>query len=215
MVNHIPTPNPAPPTPPPATTPAPSRRDGTATRERLFRAALELFTTLGYHGSTTPQIAERARIAEGTIYRHVTGKQQLLNEVYRIAVQTFTRLLRDTPRELPCRERLEKIASLWRELAAREPAVVRLVFVARIRNLLDQKSRESWAELRLELETIIASGKAAGQVGPGPVDLWADIWLQLISLMLERVANKDWQPDQGATRQVVESAWQALKNAEP
>ncbi|MBI4503741.1 MAG: TetR/AcrR family transcriptional regulator [Gemmatimonadetes bacterium] len=192
--------------------PQPSRRrDGSATRERLMRGALELFTTLGYHGSTTPQLAQRAGIAEGTIYRHFPGKQQLLNEVYRVAVTTFTRLLRETPRTPDCQERLDLIARSWRDLAVREPAVVRLVFVARVRSLLDQKSRDAWTELRNEVESIIASGKGAGQVRPGPAELWADIWLQLVALMLERIASKEWQPDQSSTQQVIDSAWMTMK----
>lgn len=189
-------------------------RDGAATRERLMRAALELFTTQGYHGSTTPQIAARAGVAEGTIYRHFPSKQQLLNDIYRAAVGHFVRLLREIPREIPCRERLERVALGWRDLASREPALVRLVFVARVRGLLDQRSRDAWTELRSDVETIIASGKSSGQVRPGPVDLWADIWLQLIALMLERVANKEWQADQPAAGQVIESAWIAMKAGE-
>ncbi|MSR07212.1 MAG: TetR/AcrR family transcriptional regulator [Gemmatimonadetes bacterium] len=187
------------------------RRDGAATRERLMRAAVELFTTQGYHASTTPVIAAKAGIAEGTIYRHFPSKQQLLNDVYRSSVGLFTRLLREAPRDVPCRTRLETVAAAWRDLAAREPAIVRLVFVARVRNLLDQKSRDAWSELRSELETVIATGKAAGHVRPGPVDLWADIWLQLVALMLERVANKDWAPENSAPAQVVESAWVVMK----
>ncbi len=175
-----------------------------------MRAALELFTTQGYHGSTTPVIAERAGIAEGTIYRHFPGKQQLLNEVYRAAVSAFARLMREAPHE-PCPERLARVATAWRDLAAREPALVRLVFVARFRGLLDQKSRDAWTELRRELETIIATGKGTGHVRPGPVELWADIWLQLVTLMLERVAAKDWTPEQPAVQQVVESAWIAMR----
>jgi AcrR family transcriptional regulator len=176
-----------------------------------MRAALELFTTQGYHASTTPVIAAKAGIAEGTIYRHFPSKQQLLNEVYRGAANLFTRTLREVPRDIPCKGRLEKVSVGWRDLAVREPAVVRLVFVARMRNLLDQRSRDAWSELRSELETIIATGKAAGHVRPGPVDLWADIWLQLVALMLERVANKEWTPDQPAAAQVVESAWVMMK----
>lgn len=176
-----------------------------------MRAALELFTTQGYHASTTPVIAAKAGIAEGTIYRHFPSKQQLLNDVYRSALGLFTRLLREAPRDVPCRARLENVASAWRDLAVREPAVVRLVFVARVRNLLDQKSRDAWSELRSELETVIATGKAAGHVRPGPVDLWADIWLQLVALMLERVANRDWAPEHAAPAQVVESAWVVMK----
>src|ERR1051326_8317087 len=112
--------------PPPQNPQSSQRRDGAATRERLIRAALELFTTLGYHGSTTPQIAQRAGIAEGTIYRHFSGKQVLLNEVYRVGVTTFTRLLRDAPRDGTYRERLERVATTWRDLAVRQPALVRL-----------------------------------------------------------------------------------------
>jgi AcrR family transcriptional regulator len=197
--------------PPPQNPQLPKRRDGAATRERLMRAALDLFTTLGYHGSTTPQIAERAGIAEGTIYRHFAGKQLLLNEVYRVGVVTFVRVLRETSRQGTCRERLENVAGAWRDLAVREPALIRLVFVARLRNLLNQKSRDAWSELRNEIESIIASGKAAGEVRPGPVDLWADLWLQLLTLMLERVASKDWQPDQSAVQLVVSSAWMTMK----
>ncbi len=176
-----------------------------------MRAALELFTTVGYHGSTTPQIAEKAEIAEGTIYRHFPGKQQLLNEVYRVAVQTFTRLLRETPKEMACRERLERIAQLWRDLAAKEPAIVRLVFVSRLKPLLDPRSRDAWTELRNAIETVIASGKSSAQVRPGPVEIWADIWLQLVGLMLERIANKDWQPEQSSPQQVIDAAWTAMK----
>src|SRR5207302_11393513 len=53
------------------------------TRERLVRAALELFTAQGYHDTTTPAIAKKAGVAEGTIYRHFAGKQQFFNELYR------------------------------------------------------------------------------------------------------------------------------------
>src|SRR5256885_1851203 len=57
------------------------------TRERLVRAALELFTAHGYHETTTPQIAKKAGVAEGAIYRHFTSKQHCFNELYRTAAR--------------------------------------------------------------------------------------------------------------------------------
>jgi len=75
------------------------------------------------------------------------------------------------------------------------------------------RHQEPAKELRDEVEKLIASGKAAGLVRPGAVEVWADIWLQIIGLMLERVANKEWTPDQAAPRLAVESAWAAIAAA--
>ena len=200
-------------TPPPDKTagpPTPRRRDPKATRDRLVKSALELFTTRGYHGTTTPLIAERAGVAEGTIYRHFDSKEHLLNEIYRAGVRLFAGAVRDAPTSLPCRERLERVALVWRDVAVRNPAIVRLVFVSRLGDLLDQKSRDSAKEFRNEIEKLIASGKSAGEVRPGSVDLWADVWLELVGLMLERVANREWHPDQSAVDIMVESAWGAI-----
>ncbi len=79
-------------------TPATSRRDGEATRQRLLRAALDLYTTVGFRATTTPAIAARAGVAEGTIYRHFSGKEHLLNEVYRNAQHWGSEIVRDAER---------------------------------------------------------------------------------------------------------------------
>jgi AcrR family transcriptional regulator len=111
---------------------------------------------------------------------------------------------------LPAPERLERIAAGWRDIALKNPHVVHLVLVSRVRSLLDPRSRDAAKELRDEVEKLIASGKSAGKVRPGAVEVWADIWMQLVTLMLERVANKEWTPDQAAPRLAVEAAWAAI-----
>src|SRR5260221_4167902 len=66
---------------------SPVPRPTELTHQRLIRAALELFSSRGYHDTTTAQIAKKAGVAEGTIYRHFPSKQQLLNELYRAALR--------------------------------------------------------------------------------------------------------------------------------
>lgn len=193
----------------------PKKRDARGTHERLSRAALELFTTQGYHASTTPQIATKAGVAEGTIYRHFSSKEHLLNDLYRRAVRLLLKDLHEARPQLSCRERLEQIGLAWRDLATREPAMVRLVFVSRIGALLDEKSRDAQRELRDELERLIASGKAAGDVRPGPVDLWAEVWLRLVILILERAASREWGAEHTGPRQVLEGAWDAIRVQRP
>lgn len=188
------------------------KRNPQGTRERLVRAAVELFTTQGYHASTTPQIAARAGVAEGTIYRHFPSKEHLLNEIYRSGLRIFVKPVRESDPRLPCRERMEAVALAWREVAARDPLLVQLVFARRFINLLDEKSRTAFLELREELEKVLASGKAAGAVRAGAATVWADVWLRLITLMLERVAAREWKIDDTAPRAVIQGAWDAIRS---
>lgn len=186
------------------------RRDPKNTRDRLVRAALDLFTSQGYHESTTPQVARRAGVAEGTIYRHFASKEQLLNDIYRGAVRVFTQVVEQTPSASKCRDRMSSVAHEWGDLAAQDPPLVKLVFVAPPHGLLDDQSRETYEGMRGELEKVVASGKASGEIRPGPAYLWTDVWLQLVRLMLERVATGEWAPHHTAPKQVVDSAWDAI-----
>ena len=187
------------------------RRDPRGTHDRLVRAALDLFTTQGYHASTTPQIAERAGVAEGTIYRHFESKEQLFNEIYRAAVRLLADSMKRSPSTLSCQARLERIAADWQAVSARDPALVKLVFSTPLGGLLDVQSRDAFRALKDELTKVIAAGKASGEVRTGPVEVWTDVWLKLVVLILERIAARQWEPEQTASRLVVASAWDAIR----
>jgi TetR/AcrR family transcriptional repressor of multidrug resistance operon len=202
--------------PPPRSQTSPhKKRDPKNTRDRLVRAALELFTTKGYHASTTPLIAARAGVAEGTIYRHFTSKEHLLNEIYRAGVRLFSRYVKEAPPDRSCREHLHHVARAWQDLAARDPGLVGLVFGNGFTGLLDEQSRSLRREMRANLEQVVASGKASGEVRAGAVETWTDVWLHLIILVMQRIANQRWQPDDSAVRHVVDGAWDAIGAPSP
>src|ERR1051325_6043811 len=47
-------------------------------RERLVRAAVDLFTEQGYDATTVAQITERAGVTKSTFFRHFPDKRELL-----------------------------------------------------------------------------------------------------------------------------------------
>ncbi len=59
----------------------------TQTRARIVRAALELVARGGYREAQVAQVAKRAGVATGTVYRHFPSKAELLTEVFRVASQ--------------------------------------------------------------------------------------------------------------------------------
>lgn len=197
-------------------TPPPVRRDGEATRQKLLRAALELYTAEGYHATTTPAIAARAGVAEGTIYRHFSGKEQLLNEVYRAAQQWAHGVVTEPEpageRPAPTSERLHRIARRLLEGADRDPAVARMLFQTRDERHLDEKSRESAREFRDALAQVFAAGKSDGVVRAGPAELWAGVWLAVVAYAAERITAKEWTPDHPQVGLALDGAWAAVRS---
>jgi AcrR family transcriptional regulator len=181
------------------------------TRQRLVRAALELFTAQGYHPTTTPAIARKAGIAEGTIYRHFTGKQQLLNELYRGAARWATKLVREADGgAAPPRDKLARLGALLVDGAVREPAVTRLFFFQDHTPLLDEASRATTREFRGALEGVIAQGKAEGVIRAGGVDVLAGAWLGVLRVALERILARDWGVTSAGVQLCQDAAWEAI-----
>lgn len=51
-------------------------------REKILDAALELFAERGFHGTPVPEVAARAKVGAGTIYRYFESKEALVNALY-------------------------------------------------------------------------------------------------------------------------------------
>jgi len=182
------------------------------TRERLLEAARELFTTTGYHDTTTPILAHRAGVAEGTIYRHFPSKQALLNAAYQETQRWGSGMVREVSGGAPrgVGERLGALGRLWLHQAEVDPARIRLLLAWRQPRELDELSRAAASEMRTGLEHLIALGKQQGSVRAGVVELWAAVWLALVTFAVEKVANKEWHAGHPHALATLDAAWEAI-----
>lgn len=196
----------------PMTTARTTRRDGEATKERLLRAALELYGASNFLSTTTPALAERAGVAEGTIYRHFTSKEHLLNEVYRRAHRWAVGVIAgfDSDRLRRGPERLALLGKTLTDTAAADPPIVRMLFSTAHEPFLDQQSRALRREFVDGLVQLVAMGKSDGQVRPGPAELWASVWLAIVGYAVERVASGEWTGESAPMNMALEAAWDAI-----
>jgi len=192
---------------------APTTGAADLTRQRLIRSALELFTTRGYHDTTTAQIAKKAGIAEGTIYRHFASKQQLVNELYRAAQRWAAKIAQEAARDpeaRTARAQLSAVAQGLVEGAAHETAIVKLGLLEPLSSVLDDESRKTEREFRTAIERIIAEGKAQGTVRAGAVEVWAGVWLSVIGHALRKIVGGEWKPGDASVRLVIDAAWRSI-----
>lgn len=110
-------------------------------RTALLRAALEVFSESGVHGVAVPEIARRAKVATGTIYRYFASKEALVNELYREQKEALgQRLNAGLDRDAPPKQVFDEF---WRRLvtfAREEPCAYRFLELQDHRSYLDKKS---------------------------------------------------------------------------
>ncbi|MFC6884089.1 MULTISPECIES: TetR/AcrR family transcriptional regulator [Actinomadura] len=83
----------------------------TATRERLFTAAIELIAEGGLAATTVDQIAERAGVAKGTVYYNFGSKAALFAALLEYGVDRLATALRDAAAGLPPLGALEAVVA--------------------------------------------------------------------------------------------------------
>jgi AcrR family transcriptional regulator len=94
---------------------------GRRSRQRIRRAARELFREKGFDGATLRAIAARAGMGASSIYRHVETKEELLVlELADLQEEAWSRFRKGTQRREPTRAAVRRFFAAQHELLARE-----------------------------------------------------------------------------------------------
>jgi AcrR family transcriptional regulator len=144
------------------------------TRSRIHAAAVELFTTQGFHGTGMRQIAKQAEVSLGNLYNHHRTKQELFAAILSEFEQAYTAA--DTPlaRALASFESLadlQTIGNASRKMVQQFDAYIRLIYVdvvelegEHIRRLFGGMRKRYEALLGTRLEELREEGKLGADV---------------------------------------------------
>jgi AcrR family transcriptional regulator len=106
-----------------------------ARRRQLLEAALEIFTSRGYHAAAMDEIAERAGVSKPVLYQHFPGKLELylalLDESVDTLIKTVGTALRSTSDN---RDRVNATFSAYFDFVASQGEMFRLVFESDLSN---------------------------------------------------------------------------------
>ncbi|MEU7277423.1 TetR family transcriptional regulator [Streptomyces sp. NPDC045431] len=84
------------------------------TRDALVRAALELFTTRGYEGTTVDEIAATVDVSQRTFFRYFASKEEVAFAVQHMVERHFVTALCDRPaHEAPLDALRNALLSAW------------------------------------------------------------------------------------------------------
>ncbi len=131
--------------------------------EAILSAALELFAERGFHGTTVPEVAKRARVGAGTVYRYFVSKEQIVNALYQYWKGEYGRALMSdvrfnvTPKAL--------FYDLWRRMgsfALKYPKVLTFLELHHHGDYLDEKSRRTQEQLLVPIRGWVHDAQKRG-----------------------------------------------------
>lgn len=68
----------------------PNKQEGEkSTKEKIFDVAVELFANKGFKGTSVREIAGALGLTEGAVYRHFSGKEEILDNIFSYAEQVL------------------------------------------------------------------------------------------------------------------------------
>lgn len=119
-------------------------RDGSATRKKLERCALNLFVNKGITETTIKDIATEAEIAEGTLYRHYKSKDALAKNLFLQSYEEVTQALKSIVQQEPSlRVQIYQMVQLFAQKFDEDPILFRYLLLAQhnqLRYLPKEKS---------------------------------------------------------------------------
>jgi AcrR family transcriptional regulator len=152
---------------PPSVTRLPGQA-GDRRRQRVLDAALDLFSERTWEGTNVPQIAQRAGVAVGTIYRYFENKEALGTAVFTEAKRAFAKAV-VTP-EVRQAEPLQALRLIWRAqlaFAMAYPEAFAFLEHQQHAGYLNSEAQAVVGQLDADLCSIIRAGQAAGVVRDG------------------------------------------------
>ena len=98
------------------------------TKKAIFEAAINVFATSGYNGSTVDEIASKANVAKGTLYYNFKSKEEIFNFVISKGLEIWHEKLTDieTLEDEPI-EKLKKLFKMQFELLYENRAFFKMV----------------------------------------------------------------------------------------
>ena len=151
--------------PPRATTAAGDRGDK---REAILAAALELFVERGFYGTAVPEIADRAGVGAGTIYRYFESKEALVNELYREHKLRFGEVaLDDFPATAPTREQFRVLWMRMARFAVDHPSSFVFLELHHHARYLDARSHEVEQQMTSLFRRVVVAAQARGELKAG------------------------------------------------
>ena len=164
------------------------RSDAQRNRERILEAAREAFSRVGAHASLD-DIARKAAVGPGTLYRHFPTREELLAAVYRSEMEKLAAAEQRFAAELPPVEALRAWLLLFVDYIGRKQLIAPALnaLLGDPKKVFEASYARIWDAIRALVKRAIENGDIRKDLDP--IDL-----LRALIGVASVGTSADWQP---------------------
>jgi TetR/AcrR family transcriptional regulator, fatty acid metabolism regulator protein len=157
--------------------------DNRSTRERILDAALNIFSSKGFHDTRMDEIVHEAHTSKGSIYFHFPNKEKLFTAL----VDQFADLIerRVTTAIAQEKQGMDRVKVALREVLEtfaryRRPAKLLLVQAVGLGSVFEKKRLEVTDRFATLIKSYLDEAVAAGDIAPIDSEVVAHAWMGAI-----------------------------------
>lgn len=190
---------------------SPSRSTDSSTLDAILDAALFLFGQQGFHGTRVPEIATRAKVAAGTLYRYYPSKEALVNALFRRwKLALADALFDDLPVKAGLRKQLEQVWLRLLDFSEEHRDALLFLEAHYHASYLDEESARCEQIVHQRAVALIDARRGREPLKPLSTEtLVALIWGMYLGV-LRSAWNGDIEIDEPLSKAAVQCAWDAV-----
>lgn len=147
------------------------------TKQKLLDTTIEMISDKGYASTTTKEIAEKAGVSEGTIFKYYGSKKDLLRTIVEKTIEDFRNYsineaipevfaeTEDQPPQVLLYHLMKERADFFREHNSAMQVIIQETMVDK--SIRETFKREVWSEMTRVSDKIFDSAKALGRFKKG------------------------------------------------
>jgi TetR/AcrR family transcriptional regulator, repressor of fatR-cypB operon len=140
--------------------------------QAILDAALELFADRGFHGTTIPEVAKKAKVGLGTMYRYFASKDKLVNFLYQECKSQYSQfVMGNLEITQDARKMFDRIWKRMWAFYAQNETVVRFMELHHHGSYLDKKSVAMEEAVLQPIEAFVLHHQELGRIAQRPARL--------------------------------------------
>ena len=181
-------------------------------RERILSSAEALIAQLGFHGISMQQVAKRANVATGTIYRYFSDKETLLRCLHEERLRDASAtILQNVQTTAPCYQQFRQLwfNTLHYLQASPDSLSYRVQYEAS--PLFNREEEQLMEERNFKpVYEFFECGRVKGLFRDMPADLLGFLALENLMLLTRKCAKGCIDLDDALYEQLLDASWNSI-----